>query len=413
MNRKMTKIISLLLVVVLVVVSLLVGCGDDDNGNGELSTIYVTLAVPLSGPAASGYEPGVTPYEAYCDYINTEKPIPGVKLEMLYYDTKFDFAQAMPAYQWVTDQGAKFICWTDTKTAVSLLDTVTEDHFPVFLGGGNKAISDNPGYVFGSQTEFNNQTASFMKWLKENWPNYPTKPKIGAFGINDTFGQDHAAGAEDYADAHPDDFEWVGTELAPEGTTSWATEVAKLEDCDYIITGTFAGFAASFINELRAAESDAITVHTDANMSFWAIYDASCGPEKLDGALWIANAGYITTDTYPLVTTVKHIIDTYCTDEEAGIVYGTPYIAISNYISFLFCVEMLREAVDQVDDPADITGEQLYDIITTLELTEEGYPKMAYSETKRVLLTSFKMYEYDAADEDFHQLGDWMTMPGY
>jgi len=411
MNRRLIKVVSLLLMVSLLAISSLVACSEEEE-EGDKTTIDLAMLIPLSGPAASAYQPMIACWEAFCDYINTEDPIPGIELDVIEYDTQYSPAEAIPGYQWLQDQGAKFITWTDTQAAETLKDRADEDHYIIFAGGCTDVITANPGYIFAFQPAYSQQTETFMKWLEDSWPDYPTKPKVGCFGWNITYGIDHNKGAKEYAEANPDKFEWVGTYLAPYGTSTWSSEVESLKDCDYVICGAFAGGAAGFINEFRAKGYTGRTVHTDSNMGFWDVYLAACGEEYLNGAIWLNNTGYPKTDTYPTIELLNDIVDSAGTAVQDAI-DTLPQVVTACFLQFNYLVEMLREAVDQVENPDDIDGDLLYDIITTMDFELTGYPSLGYTSTLRVSQLAGKVFEYSELAGDFHEVHSWIIPPSY
>jgi len=414
MSSKWTKIFSFLLVLILIAAVFSSACSDeDDETGGEKTVIKFALDLPLSGAAATAFIPTKIQSEAFIRYINAEEPIPGVELEVITYDNQYDPSEAIPSYLDLVDRGAKFIAWADSTCATNIQSVTTEDKFLVFAGNGTEAILEDPGYTFCCSMPFAYCTEGFMRWLEDDWSDYPTKPKVGCFGWNMSFGIDHATGAEDYADAHPDKFDWVGTELAPYGTASWATEVEKLKDCDYIVIGAFAGGAASFINEFSGKGYDTIFVHSDPVMGFWnSVTLPTCGSEELDGDIWSCMARYYRTDPGEIgdIITDK-LIPTYCTAEEAEAFQNTaPYSCVANLCNDYFVVEVIREAVSNLEDPADLTSEIMYDTIFSedFDFELEGYPDFTYTKESPVMMRWTRIYEYSATLGDFERASDWI-----
>lgn len=416
MNRKLVKCISLLLLIVLLTTSLVsaMGCSKKDS-------FVMAMAVPLSGSASSSFLSLKEGFSVFCEYINAEDPIPGIELEVIEYDTKLDQSEAVAAYTWVREQGAKFLAWTDSTTALTNMESANLDKFPIFVCSGTSAVSANPGYVFCYAPEFGDQVEGFLKWVEDTW-DYGTNgnPKIGFFGWSDhPVGQDHYNGAKDYSEASTK-LDWVegSAQISYMGTSTWtASQVDSVKDCDYLICGCLAGAAGNFINEYRGKGYDGQFVFTDSSESYWTIMAGLCsnGLTDLDDSIWISNGGYLRAETYPAITLLKQIIEDYGSDALNRMLtdhysYGIEPV----WIHFLYCVEMLREAVAAVDDPKDITGEQLYNIATSMEFTLEGYPDMGYTDTIRTLLIADKIFQYDATADDFSAISDdWVIFPDF
>jgi len=410
MNRRLVKVVSLVLVISLLVVSSLVGCGTKET---EETTVYVGLLLPFTGPAASGYQNGIAMYNVAIDYVNNETAIPGVKVEILTYDDKLDAGLAVQGYEWLKEQGVKLIM-TDTVAAQTLASTVAEDKFPLTCVAGTKVLIDNPGYVFCVPPTYYQAVQGFLKWLETAWPSYPTKPKIGVFGWQMTWGIDFSNGAQDYCAAHSDNFTWVGSYLAPyPQTTAWSAGVEQLKDCDYIICGAFGGGAATFITEYRNKEYDGKFVGHDPWGAFWETYVDSCGKTALDETLIMSNYGYYLADSYAIDDVLKRIVVTYGTQQQRDLLAGSSWSVNPTFMVAYSQMELLREAVKSVEDPADITGELLYNITITQQLNIEGFPTLGYSATNRVLLPFTRVYEYSSIADNFHMVGDWVRIPGF
>lgn len=409
MNRRLIKAVSLVLLIALLPVTVLAGCAQKAEG-----TVYLPIVVPLSGPAAAGYLPAVAQWGAYVRYINEEDPIPGVKLELLQYDTKFNPAEAISAYDWVREQGAKFIAFTDSGTGEALKDYAGEDKFPIITSTATYETTTPPGYVFCGSMDYYRQSKGFMQWLETELTG-SEKATVGCFGGNDSFGNGHNDGAKDYAEAHTDKFVWGGSEMIAGASEvlNWGASVTNLLDCDYIICGTFGKGLGSFVYAARAMGWTGKFVLTDANVGFWTAYIAQLPAGYLDNSIWSANGRYYLdlddqSDFGKILT--DEVIANYATDDEKT-AFQTMLSAETNLLVAYFATEMLREALKNVDDPDDLTGEMLYEAATTLVLTDLGddYPSdIGFTATSRVLLPYSRIYEY--TDNDWQKVADWIAV---
>ncbi len=420
MNRRRIRTGIIFLMVALLALVSLAGCAEEEEVEPGTTTIYLPLLIPLSGSAATGYAIIPAMGEALINYIEDNDPIPGVKLELLPYDTKLDTSEAIPGYEYLVSQGALFVANTDSETANTLKSRVDEDKFPIFMTAGSTEATSNPGYVFCIPMDYYDQIQPIMEWIMDNW-DYETmerKPKVGLFGWNMGYGIDRKNSMEDYTAAYPDKFDYVGAQMAPYGTTSWTTEVEALKDCDYIIHGAFASGAAAFMATMRAnGYTTPKFCMIGPDTGFMSIYLDTPGKEALDGSLWAADAGYWKSDISEIADITRDLLDDYFTGDlasqkawiEGGGMPSLPTVTIG----WLVVIETIREAVSQVDDPADITGELIHDVAETMMFSYDGWPTLNYSETLRALLIYEKVYEYSATADDWHPAGDWIKAPSY
>jgi len=265
-----------------------------------------------------------------------------------------------------------------------------------------------------------NQIQTSMKWIHETWE-YDTMgrdPKVGVFGWSMSYGIDRRNAVEDYIDDYPDDFDYAGAKMAPYGTSSWTSEVEALKDCDYIIVGAFAGGAATFIGTMRTAgHTDPVFVMNGNDLGFMSVYVVNPGKKAIDGTIWAADQGYYKTDFDWMSEWTRDLLDNYFDDADSNQVEAIKRgecNAVSTMAACLLVpIEILAEAIEGLEDPADVTGEMIYDVATTYTMSYEGYPDVAFSATKRVLFIYMKMYEYSATANDWHPVSDWITAPGY
>jgi len=401
-----------ILTAALLVIASLAGAG---CSNEEEGTVYYSLFIPRSGYYSTGYDIVVTTTEAMLEYINTEDPIEGVTLKLLTYDSESTSEQAIPGYQWLEQQGAKFIAVTDTEVVPTLKSTVDTDKFPVFMCSGTKIATQEPGYVFPIPMIFYDQVQPLMKYIMDEWDYTanPSGPKIGLFGWNLEYGTDRRDAIEDYIENNPGKFadDEAVIRLVSTDTTNFVNEVEALKDCDYIFAGATATGMASFMGLMRSSGyNDPVFCFLGSDTGFMSIYAATeDGRNNIDGTLWASDAGYYKVDDNEIAALSRYLIDDYF---PAGVVGITPGMT-TLVASLLVPIDILRTAASLVDDPEDITGELINYVATTMTFDYEDFPMADYSDDNRALLTSVMIYQYSAADNDWSSVSEWITAPRY
>ena len=125
---------------------------------------------------------------------------------------------------------------------------------------------------------------SLLKYVSDQWPNYPTRPKIAYVGWSITPCQIQANTLKDYCQANPDEFELVGTYLPPVGTSIWAGEIEATKGCDYVFP-MFANYVRDF--RARGYRATLLSAAVIASGSFGA-FVTFCGWEDVMGRLRVS-----------------------------------------------------------------------------------------------------------------------------
>ncbi|HHY72546.1 MAG TPA: ABC transporter substrate-binding protein [Bacillus bacterium] len=217
----MKKFWSVLLMVVLAV-GMLVGCSGGGNkmtqtaptkaNEGEASseqqanteevkgTIKVGALFDLTGGTGDVGTPYAEGEKAFFDYLATQGPINGYKLELIGDDYAYKIPEATKLYQKLKskDKVAAILGW-GTGDTEALRQLVAADKLPFISASyseGLKNMDESP-YNFLSAASYSDQARSALKWIKDN--HTEGAPTV-AFIYNDTaFGKSPVQDAKDFA----------------------------------------------------------------------------------------------------------------------------------------------------------------------------------------------------------------------
>ncbi|MFC1999353.1 PKD domain-containing protein [Chloroflexota bacterium] len=375
----------------------------------ESVVVYFPGFFPGSGYLAQTYAPMLISLNAWVDYINNESPIPGVTLESLFYDSKYDPAEAQPGYTWLKAQGALFVSHGTTVEAETLKNDLDQDSFVMFVSTPTPAILTPPGTVF-AYADYALNGLAVLDWVSTKW-DYGTKgiPKIGGWGYNIPYSVRSIDEAQAYCEANPTLFDWVDGPLAPYGTTSWFAEVETLKDCDYLINACFGSGVPTFINEYRAKGYDGVFINTDAHLGFWTLIEESVPLDRLDGSL---SASVIDPEVF--MPTFDKVLGYMAAADRPTFEAMIPHQQAFYILYYLMVEEVLRNAVEAVGDPSALTSEAIFTAAKSFVMDLEGYPEgmMKFDATRRVLIDQAMMYEFSAAAGKWLKIGDWVPVPG-
>jgi len=379
-------------------------CGKTDQGDTRIITIGVLT--DIAGPAGSCCIPLTYGVMDLVKYINETDPIPGVEIELATYDTMYNPARDMAGYEWVKERGAELIIAVLPTTSEALKPFAEKDRIPMFAMSTTPAVLDPPGWVFTFEDNAHKYTKALLKWIADQWPNYPTRPKIGSAGWNEPFHIEVTEAVKEYCLDYPAEFEYLGGYLAPMGTVTWPAEVERLKDCDYVAVPSTGLGTATFIEEYRNREYTARFIGTDGLAAFRSLLMDKCGWQKLDGT-WNTLEALWWTEPYPIVELGKQLLYKNHPKEAEDIIYaGSGYITGGIQEAYVI-FEILRETVLQVGAD-NFDGQAYYDTAIEFQTTWEGYPQMGYSQEKRNFLDYTRVYEWKAEADDLVSVTGWL-----
>jgi hypothetical protein len=404
MKCKCKMAVAFLLVLVMLV-PLSLSCGGEKEG----VTIRIGEHTDLTGPGSPAVVGLHYVLQDLVRYYNEEGLIPGVKLAVDSWDGKYDPSRDISGYDWLRGRGAKLIVSVIPHTGVDLKPFADRDKFPVCNLSTLKAMLEPPGWVFCLSNPNDWEMKTLLKWISENhWDYARGIPKVGFIGWSEPNGIDVEKGMDEYCQAHPDKFEWVGGSLPPMGVMAFSGDVNKLKGCDYLCaygfpTGTIIGkyldqgYRATFID-----------VGTATNYRGFLV--DQLGYERLDGML-VGNVSLGWNDQTPIVNLAKQLLNRYRSGQAERIMYeGFVYAGgLQNLISVF---QILQQAIEKVG-AQNFDSQDFYDAAIHYETGGslfEGYPQWSFSEAKRYLVDHVAISEFSAEAGNFVWNGAWVPL---
>lgn len=397
-----------LIVVTCLALATLPSCGSDDGQDDVQPTptlpvedeITFTIGniTDMTGQAANSMKIIDMALQDLVRYYNEENLIPGVELEVLSYDTSYDPSNDVPAYEWLKERGADMI-WTGIPATPTTLRTrLDQDRMLLFAAGPSMDALMPPGYVFNPTTMPEDNAYTLLKWLAENDWDYRSEgpAKVGGAGWTTPYNVSTHGAMEEYCEAHPEQFEWVGGYRA-EFVFTWGPEAEKLKDCDYVVTPVL---LVNFVRDYRNAGYQAKFLGTGSQVAFLGMIRDAGLWEELDGGLFILPAGYWTDDT-EMIQMVKDILYRYHRDEADEIMRDGSYIAVDGLNQMLEIIGNAAEAAG----PANLDSEALYAAATSYSQSTGGLSDRAtFTATKRTSINYLAVYEARAAQENLYRV---------
>lgn len=368
--------------------------------------IVIGNLTDLTGVAASAVGMVNMALEDMVAYYNLKDLVPGVELKVVTFDGQFDPSRDIPGYEWLKREGADMIFTPFPSTATTLKQRAADDGMVLFSLAPSEEALNPPGHVFCIGSAYGRELMyTLLDWIANNDADFPAaRPaKLGGAYWKEDYGEQILAGAEEYASAHPAEYEWVGGYLTG-FTFSWSFEVEELKKCDYVLPPVPMNY---FVEQYRQAGYKGKFIGTDAHIAFLdPIHDAGLWDE-VNGML-IVNVPHWWNEEGEVINLIKLILHNRRPNEAADIIRsGNGYLAATPLYVML---EIVRNAVDEVGR-RNFNSQALYDAATSYSMVRDGYEVYSLTEDKRSAVNYLGMYELSAAEQDVMRIGsDWIPV---
>lgn len=363
-------------------------------------TIKIGVISDLTGPASQAMTVVDAALADLVRYFNEEGMVPGAKLEVVTYDGEYNPSKDIPGYQWLKDRGADVIFTGLPSVPISLMSLVQEDEMVLFSCTAQKEFVEPPGWIFALNITNPEFMYTMLNWIAENdWDYEANGPaKIGAVGMVGPYQEFLQMGMEDYAEAHPDQFEWVAGHMVDWTTTTWAPEVESLAECDYILPPSTGFSVSGYIGEYQDAGYTATFIGTDAHPSYLGLMAQDIGWEGFDGMLFSLPNRWWSEDA-EVPNLANQLLEDYHSESEAEQIKWAGISYIGSFGMWYAALNVLAEAINEAG-PANFDSQALYDTAQNFSMTFGGCEEWNYTETKRTNWNYLGIYEADASVQD-------------
>ncbi len=414
------KLFSVLMVFLLLL-GLALGAIGCDNGDKPLTSsppsptdtikpeprkMTIGYHADMTGPSANAMAIVTMALEDMLKYYKEQNLIPGVEFEVISYDGQYDPSRDIPGYEWLKERDVDFIISHSAGTGATLKPRLDEDQMMLFLIGASHEAVEPPGYVLGvGQTLWEYHSYVLLKWIAENDPDFPTdRPaRIGGAFWAEPAGESVLTGAEEYAEAHPDQYEWMGG-YTTNFSFVWGPEVEALKDCDYVFPPLLMD---RFVKEYRDSGYTAKLIGTDLHLALLGmVYDAELW-DDLDEMIVVRTNRWWNEEGELIDLTKRLLYENHPDRAEEIMREGNGYLGIQQIWVML---ELIADAAESVG-VENLSSQAVYEAAKSFSMTIDGIELNSFDETKRTSLNYLRIYEIRGAEEDLFSLSpDWIPI---
>lgn len=361
----------------------------------------------LTGVGAGGFQIINMGINDMVDHYNDNNLIPGAKVKVVTYDGQYDPSKDIPGWEWLLERGADVIFAGPPHSAITLQSRADKNEVLLFTTSAGIDLFTGPGYLFSLASIPHYEAWTLMKWIAENhWDFEANGPaKIGGAAWDSAAQTAFFDGMEQYAVAHPDQFEFVGGYRTPTGTFTWEPEVQALKDADYVYpcTACLAGFA----KEYRNTGGRATLIGSGNHVAIMQLLHDARAWDEIDGMLYVlANKWW--TDEGDVVETSKELLYAKHPDSAEEIIRtGVGYLTI--YMPYIM-LEIIRDAAETVG-PENIDSHALYESAESFSMTADGMDLYSFAgKTIRSVSNYYIVLEAKASEKDLFSVSDWIPI---
>lgn len=402
------KLVISCAVAVALILTLSLSCaGDEEEG----TTIIIGNLTDQTGVAAPALTPMSWVLRDIVSDINKKEPIPGVKLEVVDYDTGFDPSKFIAGYEYLKERGAQVIVSVFNDASETLKPLAERDKIAILGMATSVPMVDPPGWVFAFSPPTRWSVKAMLKWLEDTWDyeGLGRSPKIISVGWNDAWGTDQERGAREYCQANPDKFEYLGGYLAPVGTQTWSGEVAVSRNADYVnLCATGAIQPATFIKEYREKGGTANFISTEAPSAYVGYIVDYAGWDAVDGHLNAQGWGWWNLTQWDEIKYIRDLLYEYHPNEADDLIHaGMGYLgggAMQN-----FALQSVLAAIERVG-VENFNGQAYYDTAVNYMVDWAGSQR-GFTAERRYAADDCIILEWSAADQDLEMVSDgWVPL---
>ncbi len=377
----------------------IVDMGADESPNPDYVLITIGNLTDMTGVASSALVPEHMALADMVEYFNAQNLIPGVQLEIVTYDGQYDPTRDIPGYEWLKLQGADLIFTPIPHTPETLKSSVEADEVVLFSSTAREEATTPPGWIFAMDAIPSCYSEAILNWIAENDPDFPQdRPaRIGGAFWNDSYGPAILDGGEAYANAHPDQYEWVAGCLNYYSFI-WDTEVEALKDCDYVFPPVPPN---AFITQYRDAGATAKLIGFDAHLAFFGQLIGADLWDEIDGMLFVQPSRWWNEEGQIIDLTKQLLYENHPVEADEIIHVGSGYLTA---YQFYLMLEIIKDTVEAVG-PDNFDSQALYDAATSFTFSLDSIDDFAtFDETKRSIQNYFGIYEADATQQDIFRI---------
>ncbi len=403
MKSKWWKTITLTaLSIVVVAVSGLVGCANGGAGD----EIVIGVLTDFTGSASFAIKPTVEAMTDYFRMVEEEGLLPGAKVRFVNYDTKLDYGRVGPGYESLKAKGTVMMHVLNPADKDIVAGTAAEDGIPI-IASQETTGHERREWLFNTYAPIGTEVEAMLQHIMDTW-DYETDgiPRIGHLGWTLETTDYHQEGIDNIMTAYPGKFEFVGLQRATMGQSTWAGEIARLQNSDFILMSVVGSMMATFIREARdRGYEGGFLSGINAFPGYWDNARAVVPAENLYECYYAGQWPWWNEDV-PFIESLKEAIQKYRPgDAETRMRSSGP---ITGWCMGWFMADAVRRAVEQYG-AENVDGAAIKEALETTSLDIEGFGNVWNLDKGQFFVWRKNIFRWNTSALDWEKVSGWIT----
>jgi len=403
MKRKVWKGIALtVLSAMLIAVSGLVGCGGEAAGE----EIVIGFLCDFTGPGSFAIKPTVESIQDYFKVQEEEGTFGDVRITFATYDTKLDYGRVGPGYESLKAKGTVMMYVVNPAEAAIIASKAAEDQMPIMTSAVTPEQEPNE-WIFNTFSSTGTEVEAVLQYVMDTW-DYDTNgvPKIGHLGWTLETTDHHQEGIDSILAEYPDKFEFVGIQRAPVSTSTWAGEVEKLRNSDYILISAVGSMMATFIREARDRDYEGgFLSGINAFPGYWPTARDVVPAANLYECYYAGMWPWYNEDV-PFITNLKSAIETYRAADAADRLRNSG--PITGWMQGWIIADAVKRAIDEYG-LENVDSATMKEALEATNLDVQGFGNTWNLDKGPFFVWTKKVFKWSTTALDWEAVSGWIT----
>lgn len=247
-----------------------------------------------------------------------------------------------------------------------------------------------------------------MQWITQEWDYSQRKPRVAFIGLGGVpYYEGQLERAKAAYESNPGEYESFKWQMPPATTTSWATELGRLMDSDFIITALSGPPLVSFTKEARSRGYwNRLVGPFESYLAFWSLVKDAVASEDMDGVVTLS-FGPWWDDDVPFIREVKELSQSLLSPAEYEATKTQPY-RITGTAEGMVLVDVVGRAAED----GIINSSAIRDAAANTDMYLDGWGnEFVLSEGMNCFVQTMKLLEYKASEGKWVSISDWVRPP--
>ena len=322
----------------------------------------------LTGPTAHASKVALFGAQDWIRHANESGKIPGVKIELIPEDNKYNPSKTVLAYKKLKNEGVVGFIAVYSQDSELLKPICKRDKMVVIAAIGSDKVLDPPGWVFILYPTWVAHVNVLAERIQDTWDykKMGRNPRLATIGWDNTMGTCHIKTSQKYVKDHNLKVDLGPFEVTPMRTMDFSANIMRIKEAgaDYVYIPMVPGPTAVAIKQIKGASMPIKICVNDAGGAI-TVMKKVVGLENMQGIIRLGMYEWYSSNS-PGMTLVKKLQAKY---------HPGKFIAMSSYFWCYQSSMVMTEAIDMAIKKKGfdkLNPVELYEQFQQVEIDTQG-----------------------------------------